>query len=147
MKKENGELQEFVIDVKLKLSALWVSLMFCYVYGDFFTLFVPGRVNDLANGESGIGETTPLKLLLFAMLMTVPSVMVFLSLVLRPTINRWLNIALGSFYTGIMILVALTSITIWMIFYVYLAVVEIMLTSLIVYYSWRWPRREDSGME
>ena len=33
-----GELKDFQINVKIKLSALWVSLMFCYVYGDYFQL-------------------------------------------------------------------------------------------------------------
>jgi hypothetical protein len=141
MKKVKSDLQDFQIDVKFKLSALWASVIFLYLYGDFFSLFVPGRIQGLINGNSGVGPTTPLKLLLFAVMMTLPSVMVFLSLALKAGASRWLNIVLGGIYTIIMILVAAVSIDKWMIFFIYLAVVEIILTSLIVIYAWRWPRQ------
>ncbi|AFD07670.1 DUF6326 family protein [Solitalea canadensis] len=98
-------LEDFKINVKFKLSALWVSVMFCYIYGDFFSLFVPGRIENLMNGNSGAGSTTPIKILMFAILMTLPSLMVFLSLALRPKINRWIIIIMGLFYTIVMILV------------------------------------------
>jgi len=114
--------------------------MFCYVYGDFFGLFVPNRIQHLMDGESGVGATTPLKLLFFAIMMTWPSVMIFLSLALGAKINRWLNIILGLFYTAIMVLVGATSIEEWMIFYVYFAAIEIILTLLIVWHAWRWQR-------
>lgn len=98
MKTGDGKLQDFPINVKFKLSALWASVMFCYVYGDFFSLFLPSRLQNLLNGESGVGATTPLKLLMFAVLMTLPSLMVFLSLALKAKTNRRLNIALGIFW-------------------------------------------------
>ncbi len=141
MKK--GELRDFEINVKFKLSALWTSVMFLYVYGDFFTLFLPGRIQNLMNGQSGVGATTPMRLLIFAVLMTLPSLMVFLSVALRPTINRWLNIILGLFFSAVMILIGVTSIDTWHTFYVYLAAVEALLTLLIVRYAWTWER--DKG--
>ncbi len=145
MKTSDGKLQDFPVNVKFKLSALWASVMFCYVYGDFFLLFLPSRLQNLLNGESGVGATTPLKLLMFAVLMTLPSMMVFLSLALKAKTNRRLNIVLGIFYSGVMLLVGATSIGEWMIFYTYLAVVEIILTSLIVWLAWRWQREDAAG--
>lgn len=138
MKK--GELRDFEINVKFKLSALWASVMFLYVYGDFFTLFLPGRIQNLMNGQSGVGATTPVHLLVFAILMTLPSLMVFLSVALRPAINRPLNIGLGFFYSAIMILIGVTSIDAWHTYYVYLAAVEAILTMLVVRYAWTWER-------
>lgn len=29
-------LSDFKVPVKLKLSALWISVVFCYIYGDSF---------------------------------------------------------------------------------------------------------------
>ena len=40
-KKTAPMLDDVKIHVKLKLSALWVSAMLCYIYGDFFQLFTP----------------------------------------------------------------------------------------------------------
>ncbi|MCI0752086.1 MAG: DUF6326 family protein [Flammeovirgaceae bacterium] len=134
--------EDFKVNTKIKLSALWTAVMFCYVYGDFFTLFVPGRIENLMAGNSGAGETTPIKLLMFAILMTLPSVMIFLSLILKPKVNRWANILVGLFFTAIMILVTAASISEWMIFYIYLAVVEIILTSLVVWNAWMWPKHQ-----
>lgn len=138
--KNISNLQDFNIHVKFKLSALWIATMFCYVYGDFFTLFVPGRIENLMSGNSGVGSTSPIKLLLFAMLMTIPSVMIFLSLALKANVNRWMSLIIGTLFTLIMILVVSTSLGEWMIFYTYLGVVEIILTSLVVWFAWRWPK-------
>lgn len=141
--KDTTNFENVRIDVKLKLSALWASVMFCYIYGDFFSLFVPGRIDSLMNGNSGAGTTTPLKLLMFAILMTLPSVMVFLSLLMKPKINRWTNVSMGIFFTAIMVLVVVTSIDKWMIFYIFLGATEIAITLLIVWYAWNWPKQKE----
>lgn len=142
MSEYSRTLADFKVPIKLKLSALWISVMFCYIYGDFFSLFVPGKIEGLMNGTSGIGSITPFKLLMFAILMTIPSLMVFLSLILKPLVNRWINIGAGIFFTAIMVLVVATSLDKWMIFYTYLGVIEIIITSLIVFYAWRWPKNK-----
>jgi hypothetical protein len=141
--KKQMMLQDFRIDVKVKLSALWISLMFCYIYGDFFTLFVPGRIKCLMNGQSGAGPITPCVLLAYAVLLSIPPLMIFLSLILKPTINRTINIVAGIFFTIVMLLVVCTSIEKWMLFYTYLGVIEIIITSLIVSHAWRWPKAES----
>lgn len=140
MENNKPSLEDFKINVKLKLSALWIAVMFCYIYGDFFTLFVPGRIENLMHGNSGVGMTTPSKILLFAIMMSLPPMMIFLSLVLKPAINRWANLIAGLFFTAIMILVVSTSIGQWMLFYTYLGTVEIILTLLILVHAWRWPK-------
>jgi hypothetical protein len=139
----NKIFEDSKINVKFKLSALWVAVMFCYVYGDFFSLFVPGRIQHLMDGESGAGETTPVKLLLYAVLMTLPSLMIFLSLALKAKINRIVNIITGTFFTLVMVLVVATSIDRWMLFYTFLGVVEIIITCLIVGYALKWPKSEN----
>jgi len=40
-----------------------------------------------------------------------------------------------------MLLIAITSITPWRTFYVFLAIVESIITALIVYYAWKWPKQ------
>lgn len=132
-------LEDFKVNIKLKLAALWTSLMFCYVYGDFFSLFVPGRIQGLIDGESGAGETTPFMLLLYAILLALPALMIFLSVTLKARVNRLLNIIMGVFFTLVMILVVLTSLSEWMIFYTFLGVVEIILTCIIVWQAIKWP--------
>ncbi len=46
------------INIKLKLSALWTSLMAFYIYGDYFELYVPGKVENLINVKAKLESPT-----------------------------------------------------------------------------------------
>lgn len=140
------QLDNFKVNVKIKLAALWTAVMFCYVYGDFFSLFVPGRLQKLMDGHSGVGETTPYSLLSFAVLMTIPSLMIFLSVALKPNANRLLNLITGTLFTLIMLLILATSINKWMLFYGYLALIEVLLTILVIVHAWNWPKQNQSSI-
>jgi hypothetical protein len=137
--KKTIVLKDYEINVKIKLAALWISVMFCYIYGDYFELYTPDKVTGLLDGTNVLNS--PLKLFLASLLMTIPALMTYLSLALKPKLSKWLNIIFGLFFTTIMILIAVTSITIWYSFYVFLAIVEIILTSLIVWKSIKWPKQ------
>ena len=126
------------INIKIKLSALWTSVTLCYLYGDYFELYVPKKTQGLVDGTNLLDS--PMKLFAASVLLAIPALMVFLSITLTPKINRQLNIVFGIFYTAIMVLIAITSITPWRTFYVFLAIVESIITSLIVFYAWKWPR-------
>ena len=130
-------LQDDPISVKIKLSALWASVTLCYLYGDYFELYVPGKTTGLATGDNLLNS--PEKLLLAAVLLAIPAVMVFLSVVLKPKINRALNLITGLFFTGIMLLIAFSSSLPWKMFYIFLALTESAITTLIVWYAWNWP--------
>lgn len=139
-KTPRAALEDIRVPVKLKLAALWTSLMFCYVYGDYFGLFQPGYLQSMLQGRMGpLGPTTEGVLLGTAALMAVPSLMIFLSLALAlgPTVNRALNIVLGLLYAGVM----LVSMPGAWAFYLFLGVIEVALSLLIVWQAARWPRR------
>ncbi|MBX7173043.1 MAG: hypothetical protein K1X72_18885 [Pyrinomonadaceae bacterium] len=138
MKK--GDLQDFKINVKLKLAALWASVTFCYIYGDYFELYVPKKVESLINGNSMLDN--PNKLFIAAFLLLIPSIMICLSILLKPFINRILNISFGLFFTLFVGLVGISSFSEWRTFYVFYAGVEIVLTLMIVWFAWHWERVE-----
>jgi Family of unknown function (DUF6326) len=128
-------LDDIKVPVRLKLSALWCSVMFCYIYGDYFELYQPGKLQGMMSAKTALGAVTQGALMGMAAVMAVPSLMVFLSLVLPPGVNRWVNIVLGAGYTAIMILAIQGS---WY-FYIFLGLVEIGLTISIVWCAWTWP--------
>ena len=135
-------LKDEPISVKIKIAALWASVMFCYVYGDYFDLYRPGKLQGMLQGTMGpLGSVTQGVLFGTAVLMVVPSLMIFLSVALAPAVNRWLNIVAGLIYTLIMLLIAVSG---GWLFYRFLAVVEVALTSLVMWYAWRWPRQVAS---
>jgi hypothetical protein len=138
IKKTGTALDDVKIHVKFKISALWASVMFCYIYGDYFGLYVPGVLQRMLEGKMGpFGPTTQGVLLGTSVMMAIPSIMVFLSLALKPDLNRRLNIVLGAAYTLIIL------ITMWdWAFYIFFGVVEVVLTASVVRYAWMWPKQE-----
>jgi hypothetical protein len=131
-------LDDIKIHVKFKLFALWSSVMFFYIYGDYFELYQPGKLQEMIGGRMALGAITQGVLLGMSALLAIPSLMVFLSLVLPPQVNRWMNIILGIVYTLVMILAMKGA---WH-FYIFFGLIEITLTALIVWYAWSWPRSQ-----
>lgn len=135
--RSKSTLEDYRPPAKLKISSLWASLMFCYVYGDYFGLFMPNRLAGMNAGKFlPLGMATPGVLLGVSAMMAVPSVMVFLSLVLPPQINRWLNMGLAVLYGAIMLMTMPDSPP----FYIFFGVVEIGLTLTIIWMAWTWPK-------
>ncbi|MEO6969254.1 MAG: DUF6326 family protein [Rhodanobacteraceae bacterium] len=132
-----SNLDDVKIHVRFKLAALWASVMSCYIYGDYFGLYVPGQLTGMLAGEGPIGPTSQSTLVAVAILVAVPAVMIFLSLVLPPILIRWVNIFVGAILT---IIVLITIPGAWA-FYILLSTVEVVLQVLIVWYAWRWPKR------
>ncbi len=136
MKLEKRIFEDHKINIKLKLSALWTSVMFCYIYGDYFELYVPEKVEGLLNGVNILD--TPVKLLVASIFLVIPAVMISLSVLLKPPVNRWLNIVFGILYSTMMLLIAFNSMTPWYSFYVFLAFLESAITLFIVWLAWKW---------
>jgi hypothetical protein len=137
----NSEKQDLVINVKMKIAGLWAALMFLYLYADHFSLFRPGQMDEIISGKIGPFEVTQGSLFVFSVLMMIPAIMVFLSLILRPNWNRWTNVTLGLVYTAVNItnLIGET----W-VYYISFGIVEIALTLLIARYASLWRTQEVS---
>ena len=134
---DSTRLEDVRIHVRFKLAALWASLMFCYVYGDYFGLYQPGTLRGMLDGRMGpLGPTTQGVLLATSLLMAIPSLMVFLSLVLPAVLCRWIQVVLGTAYALIM----LVSMPGAWLFYLFFGAIEVVLSASIVWYAWRWPK-------
>jgi len=128
------------VNVKIKLAALWASATFCYLYGDYFELYTPDKVNSLITGNHIMDS--PTTLLVASIILAIPSVMVAASILLSSKINRILNILFGTLFTLMMILIGVMSTNEWYLFYVFLAFLESIITALIVWYAWKWPKEK-----
>lgn len=138
MENRNLKFEDFKINVKLILSALWASLMFLYIYGDYFELYVPGKVEGLLNRKNMLN--TPYKLLFATTILTLPSLMIFLSLIMKPKWNRFFNISIGAFLALFTLVVGISSFAEWKIFYVMLSFLESIISFIIVWKAWNWPK-------
>ena len=139
-KKITTELEDMKISVKMKLSALWAAVMFCFIYGDIIAFHQPGVIADIMAGKMGPFPVTQESLLIAALFMAIPGVMVFLSLALKPKVNRWTNIVLGVFY---IITNSLSAFSDSWAFFIVMGVIEGALLALIIWYAWKWPEQES----
>ncbi len=136
------QLQEYKVNLRIKLSALWTAVLFCYIYGDYFELYVPKKLEGLLNGQNMLD--TPVKLFITTIILAVPALMIFLSLMLSPKLTKWLNIGIGIFFTIFTFLVGILSISEWRMFYVFLSVLESIITIIIIYQAWTWEKINNS---
>jgi hypothetical protein len=136
--KAKTNLQEFRINVKLLLAALWAVLLFIYLYVDIFALYKPGVIEGIIAGRVWELAITQGWAAGAMVLMTIPSAMVFLSLALPAQANRWTNLIVGGLYVivGIGNVIGET----WAS-YILGAVIEFVLLALILWYAWTWPRQ------
>ena len=93
-------LEDARIPTKLKLSALWAALMFFYIYPDILGFMEPGHIEAFAAGHIEGVRITPALLYGSAILMAVPSVMVFVALALSAKVGWPLGCSTSSFWAS-----------------------------------------------
>tara|TARA_R110002012_G_scaffold13845_1_gene58233 strand:- start:10802 stop:11146 length:345 start_codon:yes stop_codon:yes gene_type:complete len=113
--------------------------MFLYIYVDYFALYMPGKVEGILTGKVFVFDITPGFLLLALASVTIPALMIFLSVALPDKANRWANIAIATVYIPYTLFNLAGEAWMHMVFG---AVVEVALLSLIIRYAWTWPRIE-----
>ncbi|MHA2104974.1 MAG: DUF6326 family protein [Candidatus Hodarchaeales archaeon] len=134
-----NEIEDVKVNVKIKLSALWASLVLIYLYADLFAFYVTGHLEEAIAGEMAGMQITQVLLLGFMIFMTIPSLMVFLSLILKAKVNRWTNIIVAILQIGLVLPSVIGDSNLYFIF---ASIVETVLLVLIIYFAWTWPIKE-----
>ncbi|MDA3932373.1 MAG: DUF6326 family protein [Tenericutes bacterium] len=132
-------LKDTKIDVKFKISALWMAMMMLYIYNDYFHLFPPESLQNIMDGQMGPLAVTQFGLLSAALLMAIPVIISVITLTLSAKIVKITNIIFGILYIFINIgnLIGEE----WA-FYIFLGIIQIFFTVIIVYLSFKWPKTE-----
>jgi membrane-anchored glycerophosphoryl diester phosphodiesterase (GDPDase) len=132
-------LENLRMPVQAKLAAAWTSLMFLYIYVDYFHLYKPGAIDQIRGGVVWEFDISQTLLTAFLTLIAIPSLMVFLSMTLPARANRLMNLIVAPIYIPVSIFNALGES--WTYFYGLSIGLEVILLALIVRYAWTWPRR------
>jgi hypothetical protein len=127
--------------MKIKLSYLWIFVLFNYLYCDILA-FMDSEVlkGFLAGNVEGI-QFTPSFLLTMSILMEIPIAMILIARFAPYRINRWANIVAGFIMTTAQASSLFFGSTPSM-YYIFFSVIEITCTLLIIYYSWKWRKAE-----
>ena len=130
------EYRDSWVNPRVKIAALWASTLFVFVYVDLFSLY---RADVRADIEAGkifsfsIGQGYLLGAVVYVAL---PSLMLFLSLVLPVKVTRLSNIVLAVLYA---LTIVGSAIGEWN-YYIFGSAIEVALLGGIAYYAWTWPR-------
>ncbi|MCK9441081.1 MAG: DUF6326 family protein [Methanothrix sp.] len=93
--------QKVLEDWKIKISVLWLFASVAFLAHQILVLMEPGIIAQLMAGEAEGQKIGPELILFFAISMLVPLVMAFLSLTLKDSMNRWVNIILGTVFAAL----------------------------------------------
>ena len=132
-------LEDIKVNLKLKLASMWASLMFIIIYLDYFHLYMPGSLEDMLSGTVFVFNITQSFLLAALAMVTVPALMIFLSIALPAKINRWANIIIAAINIPLILFNLAGEAWLHMVIG---AVVQVILLFLIIRYAWQWPRIE-----
>jgi len=104
--------------------------MFCYLYGDVFSILA----GDFKPGETDGKPLTEYMVLGMAVIMMIPVMMIVLTLILGYSISSWVNIivALG------FVILNLVSIRSYPIYEKFTLIISMGFNLLIVYTAWTW---------
>ena len=125
------------IKMKLKLVAAWTSFMFFVIYLDYFHLYMPGSLGDIMAGKMYIYDITQTALLAGITVIGLPALMIFFSVVLTTSVNRWTNIIIAAINIPLILYNLVGEAWVHMMVG---AFIQVALLCFIICSAWKWPR-------
>lgn len=125
------------MDVRLKLSLLWIFLLLNMAYADILSLM------DATSPIRNIMAGAPMPsggLLAGAIVMETAIIMILLSQVLKRNVNRWVNIIIGLFNIVYIVTGGHG------LYYLFFASIEVASLLLIIWFALKWPKPEVNAV-
>ena len=122
------------LDVRIRLAGLWATTMLIFAYVDLFSLFRPDFRAALDQGKVFVFDVGEPFLLGATIYVIIPSLMIYLSLVMPRSLNRIVNISLAGLYAVTIVGGAIGE---WN-YYILGSAVEAVLLAVVIRYSWTW---------
>jgi hypothetical protein len=126
------------VPVRAKLTAAWTSLMFLYIYVDYFALYKPGVIEDMLVGVAWEFDINQAFVVIGLTLMAIPILMIPLSATLPARANRATNLVVASLYIPVSMFNAVGES--WTFFYGLSIGLEVLLLAFILRSARTWPR-------
>ena len=125
------------MDVRAKLSTLWIFVLFNLIFSEFHRLLQPGFLEEVMTGTISGVQMSQEVLLLGAVVLEIPIAMALLSRVLSYRVNRWANIIAGAMTIAIVLFNMSADLD-----NIFFSTIGVVAMSLIVWYAWRWHKQQ-----
>jgi len=125
-------------DWKIKVSVLWLFPLMGFLASAVLMFLEPGVIEQVIAGEVE-GQKLGPELLLAGAIIDIlgPLVMAFLSLTLKDSVNRWLNIIVGAIYAVLEFITLLEQLVNPRGYSILLVIAAVVAPVLIVWYAWK----------
>jgi len=121
------------MDIREQLSILWIVVMLNMLYADVLSFLNPEVLRGLMAGYAEGVRVTQQLLVGSAVMVEIPILMVPLSRILRPTVNRWANLVAIALTTAFIIVGGSAR-----PHYLFLGAIELVCLALILRLVLRW---------
>jgi len=136
-----------ILKCKVKIAVLWVAMAVLISAHSLLAAMEPGLLDEMASEMETAGAGMWVFLACFWLL---PLWLAFLSIALKDTANRWMNIVLGIIFT-ILNIVHFFECGVPLIeggmpeptaHHILIVGSTVVATALIAWYAWKWPKQE-----
>lgn len=131
-----SDYRDYWINPRIKIAALWASVLFVFVCVDLFSFYRGDVRADIETGKIAVFSIGQGYLLGVTIYIILPSLMVFLSLVLPVRVMRLANIVLAVLFA---VSVVGSAVGEWN-YFILGSVTEAALLAGVTYYAWTWPK-------
>lgn len=141
---KNSGYQDTKLDTKIILSGMWMATLILFAYVDIFSFWRADVIEGSLAGElPDVGISINQTFLAAGVgFIVIPTLMIVASLVLKSSINRLLNIIVGTLYA---IVVAVLCIGESWYYYLIGSFFEVVLLLAIARTAWKWPTATASA--
>lgn len=131
-----------VLDARIILAALWIAEVLSSLNGDTYRLSDPDALQALL-AKTGPIVASPKLFLVMSIMFVVPILMSVLTLIWKYSVSRLVNRIISILYAMIMLAFWVLGFVLRSKGYEFVwASAQLLLTSLIVFYSWKMPKQE-----
>lgn len=130
------------IDVRIRLAGLWTTIMLIFAYVDLFSLYRPDFRAALDQGKVFVFDVGEPFLLGVTIYVILPSLMIYLSLIMPRKLNRVVSISLAALYAVTIVGGAIGE---WS-YYVLGSAVEAVLLGIVIRNAWTWRAPKPTGL-
>jgi phage shock protein PspC (stress-responsive transcriptional regulator) len=135
------------IPVQIKLAAAWTSFTFLYAYVDILNFYKPGVLDGILDGLVWRFDISATLLTIFLVSVSIPAVMVILSLTLPARVNRAANLVVAALLIPYSAFNAAGATWEWAAFYGISIGIEVLLLAFILRSARTWPRTRSDAAE